>query len=78
MVYWLCFTNAVYGYQYTYFDTIPTHGRKRKGMTTSLRHNGKEYRKGAPFRVGMILKMYVERSIRTLNAERVAELVTRF
>lgn len=47
-------------------------------MNTSLRHNGKEYRKGAPFRVGMILKMYVERSIRTLNAERVAELVTRF
>jgi hypothetical protein len=43
-------------------------------MNTSLRHNGKEYRKGAPFRVGMIVEMYVERTIRALDAKQAAEI----
>ena len=43
-------------------------------MTTSLRHNGKEYRKGAPFKVGMIVEMYVERTIRALDAKQAEEI----
>jgi hypothetical protein len=43
-------------------------------MYTSLRHNEKEYRKAAPFKVGMIVEMYVERTIRALDAQQAEEI----
>ena len=36
-------------------------------MNTSLRHNGKDYRKTAPYKVGMIVEINVERTIKLLD-----------
>ena len=36
-------------------------------MATSLRFNEKDYRKAAPYKVGMIVEMYVERTIKLLD-----------
>ena len=36
-------------------------------MDTSLRHNEKDYRKAALYKVGMIVEMYVERTINLLD-----------
>ena len=36
-------------------------------MDTSLRHNEKDYRKAAPYKVGMIVVMYVEQTINSLD-----------
>lgn len=43
-------------------------------MATSLRHNEKDYRKAAPYKVGMIVEMYVERTIRALDAKQAEEI----
>lgn len=43
-------------------------------MDTSLRHNEKDYRKAAPYKVGMIVEMYVERTIRALDGKQAEEI----
>ena len=43
-------------------------------MSTSLRHNETDYRKSAPYKVGMIVEIYVERTIRALDAKQAEEI----
>ena len=43
-------------------------------MDTSLRHDKALYPKGATYKVGMIVEMYVERTVRAINEEQAGEL----